>query len=76
MMANFLGINTFNVGITNYLHGNAFGNANQDNLWQFLTEAALEDGAFLEENSIKDIMDTWTCKPDILLSLLPEVATL
>lgn len=60
MMANFLGINTFNMGITNYLHGNAFGNANQDNLWQFLTEAALEDGAFLEGNSIKDIMDTWT----------------
>merc|ERR1719370_2155925 len=46
--------------ITDYLHGNAFGNANQDNLWQFLTEAALEDGAFLEENSIKDLMDTWT----------------
>ena len=60
MMANFLGINTFNMGITNYLHGNAFGNANQDNLWQFLTDAALEDGAFLEGNSIKDIMDTWT----------------
>jgi len=60
MMANFLGINTFNMGITNYLHGNAYGNANQDNLWQFLTEAALEDGAFLEGNSIKDIMDTWT----------------
>ena len=60
MMANFLSINTFNMGITNYLHGNAYGNADQDNLWQYLTEAALEDGAFLEENSIKDIMDTWT----------------
>ena len=29
MMANFLQINTFNRGITNYLHNNAYGNANQ-----------------------------------------------
>merc|ERR1711962_408781 len=60
MMANYMGINTFNRGITNYLQGNAFGNANQDNLWEYLTDAALEDGSFLQENSIKDIMDTWT----------------
>jgi aminopeptidase N len=58
MMANFLGIETFNKGITNYLHSNAFGNANQDNLWQFLTEAAVEDGAFMEGNTVKQVMDT------------------
>ena len=48
MMANYMGINTFNRGITNYLQGNAFGNANQDNLWEYLTDAALEDGSFLQ----------------------------
>ena len=59
MMANFLGIDTFNKGITNYLHANAFSNANQDDLWGFLTAAGQEDGT-LTELSVKEIMDTWT----------------
>jgi hypothetical protein len=29
MMANFIQINTFNRGICNYLHAEAYGNANQ-----------------------------------------------
>ena len=59
MMANFLGIDTFNKGITNYLHANAFSNANQDDLWGFLTAAGQEDGT-LTDLSVKQIMDTWT----------------
>ena len=59
MMANFLGIDTFNKGITNYLHANAFTNADQDDLWGFLTAAGQEDGT-LTELSVKEIMDTWT----------------
>eukprot|EP00092_Neocalanus_flemingeri_P026889 GFUD01029145.1.p1 GENE.GFUD01029145.1~~GFUD01029145.1.p1 ORF type:complete len:1053 (+),score=224.11 GFUD01029145.1:199-3357(+) len=59
MMANYLGVNTFNKGITNYLHANAYGNANQDTLWQFLTDAAVEDGTLINI-SVKEIMDTWT----------------
>ena len=59
MMANFLGIDTFNKGITNYLHANSFSNANQDDLWGFLTAAGQEDGS-LTELTVKQIMDTWT----------------
>jgi len=59
MMANYLGIPTFNKGITNYLHANAFGNANQDTLWEFLTEAGVEDGTLVDV-TVKEIMDTWT----------------
>ena len=39
MMANFLGLSTFNKGIANYLHANSLSNANQDDLWSFLTAA-------------------------------------
>ena len=59
MMANFLKVETFNKGITNYLRANAYSNANQDDLWQFLTSAGQEDGT-LEELTVKEIMDTWT----------------
>ena len=61
MMANFLGIAVFNRGVTNYLQGNAFGNANQDNLWQYLTESGLEDNPdFFGSLSVKELMDPWT----------------
>ena len=60
MMANFLGIDTFNRGIANYLHGNAFGNANQDDLWSYLTAVAVEDRVLMEELTVKEVMDTWT----------------
>jgi len=59
MMANYLGVNTFNKGITNYLHANAYGNADQDELWEFLTEVGVEDGTLVDV-SVKEIMDTWT----------------
>ena len=59
MMANYLGVETFNKGITNYLHANAYGNANQDDLWQFLTEVGLEDGTLVDV-TVKEVMDTWT----------------
>jgi len=59
MMANFLGLSTFNRAITKYLHENAYGNANQDDLWQYLTEAGQEDGS-LTDLTIKEVMDTWT----------------
>ena len=59
MMANFLKVETFNKGITNYLRANAYSNANQDDLWQFLTSAGQEDGT-LVDLTVKEIMDTWT----------------
>jgi len=59
MMANYLGVNTFNRGIANYLHANAYTNANQDDLWAFLTEVGVEDGS-LVDMTVKEVMDTWT----------------
>jgi len=59
MMANYLGVETFNRGITNYLHANAYSNAEQDDLWEFLTEVGIEDGSLVDMN-VKEVMDTWT----------------
>jgi len=59
MMANYLGVETFNKGITNYLHANAYSNADQDELWEFLTEVGIEDGS-LVDMTVKQVMDTWT----------------
>jgi aminopeptidase N len=33
---------------------------NQDTLWEYLTDAAMEDGTIMEGLTVKDIMDTWT----------------
>jgi len=60
MMSNFLEIQTFTKGITEYLNVNAYGNAEQDDLWRFLREAALEDGTLDKDLTVKEIMDTWT----------------
>lgn len=46
-------------GIANYLHANSFGNANQDDLWAFLTAVGQEDGTFVDL-TVKEVMDTWT----------------
>jgi aminopeptidase N len=37
-------------------------NAEQDDLWAFLTAAAREDGTLIDTVSVKDIMDTWTLR--------------
>ena len=60
MMANFLGMETFKKGVSNYLWDHAFKNAQQDDLWYYLTAQAHKDHAFPLEIAIKDVMDTWT----------------
>ena len=60
MMANFLGMETFKKGVTNYLGENKYSNAEQDDLWNFLTSAAHEDHALDTNITVKEIMDTWT----------------
>ena len=55
MMANFMGVDNFNTGITSYLDTYQYDNAAQDDLWAVLDNfATLEPGV-----TIKDIMDTW-----------------
>nr|XP_045584294.1 uncharacterized protein LOC123746672 [Procambarus clarkii] len=60
MMYNFLTESTFRKGITNYLNGQKYSNAEQDDLWRYLTEAAHEDGTLPPDTTVKMIMDTWT----------------
>ena len=60
MMANFLGLQTFKRGVTSYLNANKFSNARQDDLWEALTKVAHEDGVLRHEQTVKEIMDTWT----------------
>ena len=59
-MANFLGMETFKKGVTNYLKQNKFSNAKQDDLWASLTTAAHADNALDGNITVKEIMDTWT----------------
>ncbi|XP_063599468.1 aminopeptidase N-like [Penaeus indicus] len=60
MMYFFLTEATFKKGLTTYLNHFAYDAAAQDDLWQFLTEAAHEDDTLAADVSVKDIMDTWT----------------
>lgn len=60
MMNLFLGEGIFRTGVSNYLKKYAYGNAEQDDLWQSLTEAALQSGLLPNNTTVKMIMDTWT----------------
>ena len=60
MMNLFLGEDTFRTAVSNYLKKYAFGNAEQDDLWQSLTQAAHQSGSLPSNTTVKMIMDTWT----------------
>ncbi|XP_042234819.1 aminopeptidase N-like [Homarus americanus] len=60
MMNHFLTESTFRRGLTNYLSSLKFANAEQDDLWRFLTDAAHEDGTLPLDTTVKKVMDTWT----------------
>lgn len=60
MMQHFLTEETFQKGLTSYLSSLRYANANQDDLWHFMTEAYLEDNSLPSDVTVKTIMDTWT----------------
>lgn len=60
MMHLFLGEESFRSGIKSYLQTFAYKNAEQDNLWESLTQAAHKNGTLPENYDIKSIMDSWT----------------
>lgn len=60
MMNHFLTEATFRKGLSNYLTDLKYQNAEQDDLWQYLTTAAHEDNTLPADVSVKKIMDTWT----------------
>ncbi|KAG0728778.1 Endoplasmic reticulum aminopeptidase 1 [Chionoecetes opilio] len=67
MIKFFLTEATFRRGLTNYLNARqvtvhllAFANAEQDDLWDFLTRAAHQDLTLAPDTTVKAVMDTWT----------------
>ncbi|XP_037727925.1 aminopeptidase N-like [Drosophila subpulchrella] len=60
MMHLFLGEESFRTGLKSYLERYAYKNAEQDNLWESLTQAAHKTGSLPKDYDIKTIMDSWT----------------
>jgi aminopeptidase N len=60
MMHKFLGEEIFRKGVSNYLKKHSYANANQDHLWESLTETAHKEQSLELSISVKDIMDSWT----------------
>ncbi|XP_071955339.1 aminopeptidase N-like [Antedon mediterranea] len=52
----FLGEDTFKKGLKNYLSAFAYSNAENNDLWLYLTAAAKEDGKDID---VKTVMETW-----------------
>ncbi|XP_046393612.1 aminopeptidase N-like [Ischnura elegans] len=63
MMNHTLGEETFRKGLISYLKKWSYSNAEQDDLWESLTEAAQSNGKdnpLPDGLTVKDVMDTWT----------------
>ncbi|XP_030759010.1 aminopeptidase N-like isoform X1 [Sitophilus oryzae] len=60
MMNHFLGEDTFKTGLIKYLEKFKFGNADRDDLFDSLTEEAHRSGALLPNETVNEIMSTWT----------------
>lgn len=60
MMHLFLGEEVFREGVSNYLKKFKYCNANQNDLWDALTESAHKHEVLSEDITVKKIMDTWT----------------
>ncbi|BFF91848.1 aminopeptidase N [Drosophila madeirensis] len=60
MMHMFLGEESFRAGLQSYLQMYSYKNAEQDNLWESLTQAAHKFRALPKSYDIKSIMDSWT----------------
>lgn len=60
MMSLFLGEETVRKGVSNYLLKHKFSNAEQDDLWDSLTQEAHKNKVLPNDLTVKTIMDTWT----------------
>nr|CAI5820674.1 unnamed protein product [Callosobruchus analis] len=60
MMSLFLGEETVRKGVSKYLNKHKFSNAEQDDLWECLTEEAHNNKVLPGNLTVKTIMDTWT----------------
>ncbi|XP_064114526.1 aminopeptidase N-like isoform X2 [Macrobrachium nipponense] len=78
MMIHFLTEASLRKGLTNYLEEFKYNNAEQDDLWKYLTMAAHEDGTLPTDLTVKTIMDTWTLQmgyPVINVTRSPDGTT-
>ncbi|XP_064118221.1 aminopeptidase N-like [Macrobrachium nipponense] len=60
MMKHFLTESTFKKGLAAYLSSMSYKNADQDDLWRYMTVSAHQDGSLPKDLTVKTIMDTWT----------------
>ncbi|KAL1506799.1 hypothetical protein ABEB36_006093 [Hypothenemus hampei] len=60
MMYFFLGEDTFRNGLIKYLQKFKYDNADRNDLFNTLTEEAHKRGSLLSNETVKQIMDTWT----------------
>ncbi|XP_050293871.1 aminopeptidase N-like isoform X2 [Anthonomus grandis grandis] len=60
MMNHFLGEETFKNGLIKYLDEHKYGNADRNDLFTSLTEEARLRDTFESNETVKQIMDTWT----------------
>nr|XP_027218922.1 aminopeptidase N-like [Penaeus vannamei] len=67
MMSRFLAQATFRKGLNNYLNSFKYSNADQDDLWEYLTDAAHQDGVIFDFDTVKLFMDPWTLQEGYLV---------
>ncbi len=60
MIEHFLTLDTFRKGLNSYLVEYQYANANRNDLWDSLNEAAQEDGVLQEGLTVGGIMEAWT----------------
>lgn len=60
MMNSFLSGKVFQQGVSNYLNKYQYRNAEQDDLWESLTEAGHRSKVLPQNLTVKEIMDSWT----------------
>lgn len=63
MMDDFLGAKAFQAAVRKYLKRYEYGNAEQDDLWQLMTEQGHQEETLPHDLSVKEVMDSWTLKP-------------
>lgn len=66
-MENFLTMDVFKRGLSNYLKEFSFQTATQNDLWHALTLEAVRSGVFTANMSVKEIMDGWTLQTGLPL---------
>jgi aminopeptidase N len=66
-MENFLTMDVFKRGLSNYLKEFSFQTATQNDLWNALTLEAVRSGVFSANMSVKEIMDGWTLQTGVPL---------